>query len=62
MNKIQSTPIIGSLKRTSNSLQLLLNPDAENHASNAEVYKNYVRPVSQVLRERRLRYFALGLW
>ena len=28
----------------------------EHHASNAEVYKNDVRPVSQVLRERRLSF------
>ena len=32
------------------------NPDAEHHASNAEVYKNDVRPVSQVLRKRRLGF------
>jgi hypothetical protein len=34
------------------------NPDAEHHASNAEVYKNDVRPVSQALRERRLRFIG----
>ena len=34
------------------------NPHAEHHSSNAEVYKNDVRPVSQVLREMRLSYVA----
>ena len=32
------------------------NPDAEHHVSNAEVYKDDVRPVSQILRERRLSF------
>jgi hypothetical protein len=32
------------------------NPDAEHHASNAEVFENDVRQVSQVLRERRLSF------
>ena len=34
------------------------NPYAEHHSSNAEVYKNDVRPVSQVLRERRLSFIG----
>ena len=34
------------------------NPDAEHHASDAEVYRNDVRPVSQVLRERRLSFIG----
>jgi hypothetical protein len=37
-------------------LNIKFNPDAEHHVSNAEVYKNDVRPVSQVLRERRLSF------
>jgi hypothetical protein len=39
-------------------LNIKYNPDAEHHASNAEVYKNDVRPVSQVLRERRLCFIG----
>ena len=37
-------------------LNIKYNPDAEHQVSNAEVYKDDVRPVSQVLRERRLRF------
>ena len=37
-------------------LNIKYNPDAEHHVSNAEVYKNDVRPVSKVLRERRLDF------
>ena len=33
-------------------------PDAEHQASNAKVYKNDVRPVSHVLRGRRLSFIG----
>ena len=37
-------------------LNIKYNPNAEHQISNAEVYKDDVRPVLQVLRERRLCY------
>ena len=37
---------------------IIYNPHAEHHVSNAEVYENDVRPVSQVLRERRLCFIG----
>ena len=37
-------------------LNIKYSPDAEHQVSNAEVYKNDVRPVSQVLRERHLSF------
>ena len=37
-------------------LNIKYNPNAEHQVSNAEVYKDDVRPVSQVLREMRLSF------
>ena len=37
-------------------LNIKYNPNAEHQISNAEVYKNDVRPVSQVLRVRHLSF------
>ena len=37
-------------------INIKYNPNADHHIGNAEVNKNDVRPVSQVLRERRLSF------
>jgi hypothetical protein len=40
------------------TLNIKYNPDAEHQVSNAEVYKDDLRPVSQVLRERHLSFIG----